>query len=215
MVKKIYPTSIEDIEAKAINFRGELNVLPAAWWREQPAEKVDYFIWKYAIYVLPTTELVDFIDKLIIGKAIEIGSGNGALAKALGIQATDSKLQSRADIKLLYSLMKQPTINYPRHVEKLEGNEAVDKYKPDTVVGAFITHLYDPAIGDGNVDGINEAVMLRKVKRYIHIGNLFTHRNKPINKMATRKFTYLQLPFLITRSDDQSQNCIWVFDNEQ
>ena len=84
------------------------------------------------MYLLPTIELVERLKRAIDGRrAIEIGSGNGVLAEALGIQGTDNFMQEMPKYKALYAAQGQPTIKYGKNVENLDALAAIKKYKPD------------------------------------------------------------------------------------
>jgi len=169
-----------------------------------------YFMYIHGIYVLPTTELIEFLRSQIIGKAIEIGAGHGAIARSLNIPITDSRMQEQPEIKFIYQMGGQPPITYHDDIEKLDAIQAVKKYEPDTVIGAFITHKFDVKIGNGNAMGVDEEKMFSKIKsRYINIGNKHTHKDKPILKL---KHTEYQFDWIITRSVNQYQNVIFVFD---
>lgn len=191
---------------------GVLKVMPSSFYKSLDENKVKLLMWKHGIYVLPTKELVDWLKENIIGGAIEIGAGVGTIGRALKIPTTDSRMQERPEIKMMYSLSNQPTINYPYDVEKLNAEEAIIKYKPDTVIGCFITHKYEEKIGSGNALGVQEEFILENVGRYINIGNLHTHRDKPILKNNPIAYNF---DWLITRSNDQSINRIWIYDKKQ
>ncbi len=188
---------------------GKLLVMPANFWKKRKQNEINYFIYQHGIYVLPTTELIDWLKENIIGSAIEIGAGNGSISRALNIPITDSRMQEREDIKLIYQMNGQPVIKYPADVEKLDADEALEKYKPETVIGAFVTHKYTEAAGNGNMYGVEEENILKAVKRYINIGNLTTHNTKPILKLRHEEIYF---DWLITRSVNQSDNRIFIWD---
>jgi len=122
-------------------------------------EKIDYthlrlFCNKNGIYSLPTTELVEWARGQIDGRrAIEIGSGNGSFAKALGITATDSYMQERSDIAAYYKENGQFTVKYGKNVKKFDAKKAIKKLKPRVVVACWITQIYKPDSDQGNVWG--------------------------------------------------------------
>ena len=67
---------------------GELQILPHSFWRGYTQEEIALFCNKNAFYCVPTAELLYWLMKEIDGRrAIEIGSGNGVLARALGVTA--------------------------------------------------------------------------------------------------------------------------------
>ncbi len=187
---------------------GKLLVKDFEFYNSFPVNTVRLFMLENGIYVLPTTELVAWIKENIIGTAIEIGAGHGAISRQLGIPITDSWMQDRPDIKLYYQMCGQPVIKYHQDVEKLDAIEAIKKYKPDTVIGAFITHKYVESINSGNAFGVKEEFILQNAQRYINIGNLVTHRDKPILEFPHDEH-YFQ--WIITRSADQKNNRIFVW----
>jgi hypothetical protein len=81
---------------------GKLQVLPAAEFKKFDQELISIFCVKNAFYGLPTMELVEWLKEKI-GKrsAIEIGAGNGAFGRALGIPMSDSFQQDATDQGLL------------------------------------------------------------------------------------------------------------------
>lgn len=209
MIATIFPADLTSLIKDAINpVNGLLRVMPYSFYRDIEENTLKYFMHQYAIYVLPTTELIDWLKQNIIGNAIEIGAGHGAIARALNIPITDSRLQERPEIKLWYGMNGQPVIKYAKDVEKLDAEQAVKKYKPETVIGAFITHKFNSVVNNGNAFGVEEELILQSVKRYINIGNLTTHKDKPILKL---KHESLYFDWLITRSVIQQENRIFIF----
>lgn len=181
------------------------------FYKDIPENDIKLFCYKHAIYCLPTIELVEWIREQIDGKyTIEIGSGNGYLAKELGIKATDSFLQDRPDIQLKYKLMKQPTIKYGDNVQRMSANEAVKFYQPKIVLGVWVTHLYDfrEHWREGNAYGIDEEHIVRNCSKYIFIGSEKTHKLKPIHNL--NKTTY-KPEWLVSRNCDDS-DVIWIWE---
>lgn len=199
---------ISNIE-KVVMPDGIMTVMPFDYWKQFDPNTRMYFMWTHGIYCIPTTELIRWIKENTLGSSIEIGSGTGAIGKALGIPTTDNKMQEDPIIKMQYAMGGQPTIKYPAHVEKMDAHEAVMKYRPDTVVGSFITHRFEKGQAEGNMFGVQEEFILQNVKRYINIGNLVTHALKPILAMPHKQYHF---DWLITRGVDQSKNVIFVFD---
>jgi hypothetical protein len=208
---EIYKCDLTELTKEVMTADGKLIIKPSRFWKEREGRddnEIRYFMHQYGIYVMPTTELIDWLRENIIGSAIEIGAGNGAISRALSVPITDSRMQERAEIKFMYQLSGQPVIEYPKDVEKLDAIEAINKYKPETVIGAFITHKYDASIGEGNAWGVEEEILLKRVKRYINIGNKITHKKKPILKLPHEEY---QFDWLVTRAVNQNENVIFVF----
>ena len=196
---------------------GELRVMNSQFYREFPQEQLSAFAHQLGAYCLPTNGLIDLLDKLILEaspsrSAIEIGAGNGIIGRALGIPCTDNRMQERMDIKALYKASGQPVVRYGDHVQKLNAREAVLHCKPEVVVAAWVTHIYNPAEHwrGGNAFGVDEAAMLKKIKRYIFVGHRSPHQFKPLLDLEPREIVD---PCLFSRSMDASGNVIWVWDN--
>ncbi len=187
---------------------GVLRAMPFAYYSDFSGNELKYLMWKHGIYVLPTTELIEWLSENITSTAIEIGAGHGAIARGLGIPATDSKLQETELAKLMYGASNQPTIKYGSDIEKLDAELALAKYKPDTVIGAFITHKFEAGMENGNQFGVKEENILKACVKYINIGNLITHKDKPILKLDHDEYRF---PWLFTRAAYQEMNRIFVW----
>lgn len=204
--KIIQKVDISDLEKKLYK-NGLLQVKPSSFYKKYTEEQLTYLAYMKGIYVFPTRELVNWLKKNAIGNMIEIGAGHGAIGRCLGIPTTDSKMQEMPEIKSYYSFMGQPVIEYPKDIEKLEAMEAVEKYKPNTVFGAYITHKWKTGLHDGNILGVDEDELIKNVDMYISIINIKTHRNKPILHYNHES---LYFPWLITRSE-QGDNRIVIW----
>lgn len=187
-----------------------LAVKPYEFYKDISRDELANFMVEKGVYVIPTTELIDYLRTLIIGSAIEIGAGNGAIGRALGIPITDNRQQELPEIKMLYESLGQAPIVYPKDVQTFDALSAVNHFKPDTVIGAFITHKWKPGMEYGNAGGVDEQRMRKKIKRYIMIGNMNTHQSKPILKHPGMFAEYH--PWLITRAVNQSLNRIFIWD---
>lgn len=162
---------------------GVLMSLPSAYWASKSRAEKMLFGHTHGLYAFPTSELVAELHSMIGGRvAIEIGAGNGGIARALAIPATDSHQQSNPAYAAIYELAGQPTVTYGPHVEKLEATLAVAKYAPKVIVAAWVTHLYDPRRHElgGNVVGVDEQNIMEAVDDYIFIGNTAVHATKPL-----------------------------------
>lgn len=192
---------------------GRLEVVPASVYQEFSREELMGWCVRRGYYCLPTKELVTCLRSLIgERRAIEIGSGSGVLARALGIVGTDSFLQQRPEMRAYYELIQQVTVPYGQDVEKLDALGAVRKYRPEVVIGAWITHLYEPARRElkGSLYGVAEEQLFELgVERYVHVGHVKTHANKPLKKDVLP--TEIVGPWLYGRAAD-AQHVVWVWD---
>jgi hypothetical protein len=190
-----------------------LKILDSSVYRDIPQDHLSLFCHKYGFYCLPTTELIDWLKEQIdISSTIEIGSGNGAIARALQIPATDSRYMEQPEIKAYYSLMKQPVTKYAEDIIKLEALEAVKKFKPKTVIGSWITHRYKESEHDrgGNMFGVDEEWLIKHINKYIMIGNELTHHKKKILELPHKE---LKFPWLFSRSQEPNKNIIYIWEN--
>ena len=172
-----------DIEKQTGALSGIIKPIPAADVTRYGADKVRLFLHKYALYTMPTTELIDHLAGIIAGRtAIEIGAGMGVIGRSLKIPLTDNKMQEWPEVKAQYQMMGQPTIQYPCDVEKLDALAAVKKYRPQVVIGSYITHLWKPGMSHGNQYGVDTLKLIKSVDEYYMIGNLQTHVHDPAMK---------------------------------
>lgn len=148
---------------------------------------------KHGIYGLVTHELVEFIREHIGHRtAIEIGSGDGVLAKALDIPATDNRMQEWADIRSEYERLMQAPVKYGASVELLDGADAVTKYAPQVIVANWLTHRYkdtEHGLG-GNMYAPDELMLLANCETLIFAGNTSSHRNNRLLKRRHLHFEY-------------------------
>ena len=208
----IDPSTVRDISSQLLDDRGELKPVPSAVLEQTTDVERSVFGARHACYLLPTAELVTHLRELIGARsALEIGSGNGVLAKALGIPASDSYQQDRPDIAAYYQALRQKTIRYGENVQKRDALEAVRTLRPQVVVGAWVTHRYDPRRhwAEGNMDGVDEEALLELCEQYIFIGNDSVHAKKSIWRHPHRK---AYLPFIFSRAKDGSKDFIAVWD---
>lgn len=171
---------------------------------------------KNAVYQFITEEMITFL-KAVIGKraAIEICAGNGAIGRSLSIPATDDYQQQRPDIKAYYEfIIRQAPTSPPSDVTKMEACEAVRYYKPQVVVGGYVTQLYkegDEGKIPSSVYGVDEEWILDNTECYVIFGNINSHNQK---RIFERNHVELHFPWLVTRSLDQSDNRVWIWDDK-
>lgn len=196
--------------------RGLLKVVPAATYDEISHNDLMLWCLRHAFYGLPTTELIAFLQAQIGGRSvIEIGAGNGAFGRALGIRMTDSFIQRPGRsgmIDAIYGNLAQPRVQYGADVEELEASEAVRKYKPQVVIGSWITQKVSASLpvpsGGGSIHGVNEEWLLERVQTYIVVGNLDIHGQK---KIMRHDPTIIQEPWIKSRSSKPEGNCVLIW----
>jgi len=121
-------------------------------------------------------------------------------------------MRSNAEVVAYYTLMGQPVTEYPDDIEEIDAIAAVDKYKPEVVIGSWITHKYtvERAKLGGNMYGVDEEYVLQSVKKYIMIGNDHVHRLKPLLELYPHEEYYF--PWLYSRSMSGKPNVIFVWE---
>lgn len=203
-VKVIEKQDISELESLLLK-DGLIQILPYDQLKPFEGDLMRLFLNKHGVYVLPTEELIEWLVDEICGVTIEIGCGNGVIARKLEIPATDAMVQDRKDVQLLYALMNQPVIKYPSDIEKLNAEQAIEKYNPNTVIGCFITHRWNGKTGSEY--GVIEGRILSRGIKYINVGNDDIHKDKPILKHPHKTYRF---DWLITRSD-KSKNFIKIW----
>ena len=179
----IDPRNVRDLAHDVLAPDGTLRVMPASYYRDTTVVERATFGQRAGVYGFLTEELVDWLRARIgTRSAIEIGAGHGQLACALGIPATDSKMQDDPAIAAWYAAHGQPTVRYGANVQKLDARQAVRKFRPQVVVASWVTHLYRPArhAAGGNAFGVNEEDLIARCEEYIFIGNTRVHAGKSI-----------------------------------
>lgn len=199
-----------DISAELLTTEGRLKLLSYKEYVKYSHDELMYFGHLNARYGFPTIELAEYIKTIINGRiAIEIGAGSGDLGHYLGIHMTDSKIQEDNNIQNFYKVMRQPLIKYPADVEKIEALEAVKKYKPQVVIGSWVTTYASDVMSYGSSPyGIKEDKILELVDTYIVIGNLDNHGDKPIRKLP---HTEVNEKFIISRAKNPENNRIFIW----
>lgn len=200
------------VDKLLLDEKGLVRVLPESDLRKLPVELVRLWCHQRAVYLVPSGELIAWLAYRIGGrKAIEIGSGNGAVGRALGIPTTDNRSQERPDIKTLYALTGQPPIKYPDDIEALSALDAIKKYKPQVVIACWVTHLYreDEHERGGNMYGVDEdAVLDSGIETYIHVGATSSHSQK---RILSRPHEEHRPSFLFGRGKPEDR-VIWVWE---
>ena len=203
--------STENIRKTVMDGR-EMKILPASVWESFSWSEVRMLLHETGTYVVPTEELVDYLDTLIgLEDTIEICAGNGFIGRELGIPVTDSyQQQDDAGTVMLYQLAGQPCIKYPKDVIKLEANKAVDKFRPHTVLACYATHKWRYDTMSGNDKGVDFQRLMRRIHRLILVGNTEVHKDNPLMALPHEEVI---LPGLITRSAHPETNRIFIWEN--
>lgn len=209
------PRTVRDISPLLLDEQGQLQVVPATVLADTTREERLLFGVRHGIYGLLTQELVDWLRSFISARsAIEIGAGHGRLAAALGIPATDNRQQEDPAIRAYYEALRQPVVRYGNNVERLAGEEAVRKYKPQVVLACWVTHRYDANRHEagGNQDGVTEEAVIAECDEYVFIGNTQVHAGKPIWALPHERLTP---PWLYSRAQNGSPNFIAIWRRAQ
>lgn len=212
MISALIPKdSVTDISRELLQPDGYLHLMSASEWHKYPWNDFRVFCHVHARYGIPTIELVAFLHDILHTQpeCIEIGSGSGDLGHHLGIPMTDSRQQEIPLIRAQYEAMHQPVIQYPAEVEKLDALAAVQKYRPEVVIGSWITTYAPHEMPYGsNPLGIREPEILELVDTFILIGNIDTHGDKPIMKLKHEEYYF---DWLVSRGKNQENNRIWIW----
>lgn len=217
MKSAIIPNAnVEYMDQLLLDKNGLLQVVPASVLQALPSLHISLWGNKKGVYCFPTFELIEWLKAIVAGRsAIEICSGNGAIGRAMGIPRTDSHFQTSPEMVAYYLSLKQHPIFPPADVQKFEANEAVDHFKPEVVLGSYITQKYfdgdeiEPKVSS-SLYGVDELALIPKIKTYITIGNKTSHGDKRILKLPHKSY---QFPWLFTRSLSPDLNEIYVWDN--
>lgn len=207
MITIIDPAT-RDLTPDTFDSAGRFRILSADYWRTTTQPERSALCVRHAMYCLPTIELVERLRQIIDGRsAIEIGAGNGVLAAALGIPATDNRMQDIPKYRAQYELMRQPTITYGDNVEELDARDAVRQHRPRVVIAAWVTHKYDPRRhwAGGNEMGVTEERIIDGVETYVMVGNLQVHKDKSI---WSREHTLEHPDYLFSRAANGTRDFI-------
>jgi hypothetical protein len=203
-----------DLTAFAFDDEGRFRVMPAAQWAGTTQGERSALCAKHAMYCLPTVELVERLQAIIAGRtAIEIGAGNGVLAAALGIRATDNHMQSMPRYQRAYATLNQPTVRYGAHVDRTDAHVAIEKHRPQVVIAAWVTHRYDKRRHDagGNEIGVVEERVIDSVETYVMVGHTHVHRCKSI---WSRPHEIEYPPYVLSRAMSSGHNFIAIWNRD-
>lgn len=190
---------------------GEFQILGRSFWNKFSKDQILKFMNEESLYVLPTEELLDFLDKEIgENSAIEVGAGRGIIGRELNIRTTDSHQQSDAFMKALYKAYNTTPIKYPHYIEKIDAVSAARKYRPHTILGCFVTHKWRGDTQSGNDFGIDMTKMFSFAKKFILVGNKKIHNDNPLMRLPHKE---IELDGLITRGFNSELNRIFIWEH--
>lgn len=204
------PQILEKFDRLLLDDTGRIKLLPAEFYNQ--LDRVELRIWCHfrSRYSITTLELVQWLkDRIGDRTAIEIGAGNADLGFHLGIHSTDSHAQQAPEIARFYKETGQIPTDPPDFVEKIEAIKAIKKYRPQVVVGAWITEKYTTEVAQNNIYGVDDLAILRNTREYIHIGSQKIHGSKSILSKPHKTFEF---PWLVSRASDPIDDTItcWV-----
>lgn len=202
---------IKDISSQVLMPNGHVKLMSAKEWQQFAWNDFRAFCHIHARYGIPTKELISFLQEQIQEPehAIEIGAGSGDLGHHLGIAMTDSRQQENPIIRAQYDAMQQPVIKYAKEVERLDALIAVHAKKPKVVIASWVTTYAPHEMPYGsNPYGIKEPEILKLVDKFILIGNLDTHGDKPIMTLEPEEYYF---DWIVSRGKNQKNNRIWIW----
>lgn len=200
--------NVRDISPEVLDDQGRMRILPASYWATTTADQRTKFGHLNGIYSIPTLELVEHLRGLIDGrKAIEIGAGNGVLAEALGIPATDNRMQEKQPYRQHYALEDQPIVPYGPNVLEFDARQAVRRLRPQVVIACWVTHKYERTRhhAGGHVIGVVEEEIISNCEQYVFVGNEKVHAPK---KIWTLPHTIEYPAFVYSRASNGSREFI-------
>lgn len=204
-----------DLTPDVMEGPGRPRLMPASFYKGTTINERSLFGNKNSLFNLPTIELVEWLRIFIAGRsAMEIGAQHGRLAEWLGIRAIDSRASLRPEIVIRYRTAGLPPPVYGAHVEHLEASEATILYKPQVVIGAWVTHINnDPNVDNhGSMYGIDEEFIIRNCDAYVLIGNREVHKHKPILKLPHESF---EPDWLFSRSMSGAPEFIGIWQRDR
>lgn len=220
--------NISAVENRDVSYLDEFLLDEKGLYQAVPADVLKSFLFEdvrlwanqHAVFQLVTTELIDWLREEVGGaKALEICAGNGVISRTLGIVGTDSRIQHEKKFteigEQVYGNVfgRMVMTDPPKEIKKYNALQAVQTFRPHTVVGAFVTQWGPPEDRPRGIPsskfGVKEEEMLRYIKKYIHFGNRDPHALKRIYGLPHKE---LEFPWLITRCGDQSLNRVWIWE---
>jgi len=233
-----------EITNSLIGSDGRIYPVPHSYIKDDTLDTLNLVMQALGLYTFPTLELCEWLESQIDDNpeyephsAIEICAGTGWIGRQLRIPITDVKNMENPEVqKVMLDSMSIPTI-YANDVETLEASDAVNKYKPDIVIGSYVTskqlvdkidkkkamtigfHTINGGIIEQNLMelarkevkvGVDVKSICRKVYKVILVCNMRMHRNESYMSLPHKTLSF---PWLVTRGDT-SQSRILVFENK-
>jgi hypothetical protein len=203
----INPKELRAVIREFFDADGQLQVRPYQFVKQFRPALLRAMMLAKGIYVLPTTELLLEVIHHTRGQhTVEICAGNGAMARTLGMPATDSYLHERPEIAEAIRRDGAEPAMIPRHVLRMDAADTVQRFMPACVVGLFVNQLGDDRYS--SPFGVDEEEVVRETRRYIHVGNESVHR-KRILRLPHRT---IKADWIVTRAPRQRENCLWIWD---
>lgn len=193
---------------------GHLKLFPYEFYHGLHRDTLRVWCALRARYLLPTIELIDYLNYALGGRtAIEIGAGMGDLGRHLRVPMTDSAIQiENPQVNAYYRAINQCPTDPPADVERIDALSAAAKYRPQVIIGAWVTHKYVGG-SQGSVYGTQEELLLDFCDEYWHLGNRMIHYAKPILEIVD--YTEITLPGLISRAKSTQDDVFWVWMKEK
>jgi len=210
----VYPKDVEYLDRALLDENGRLKLLTNYDYRCFPHVHLRVWASLHSRYGFPTTELIAWLKERIAKRtALEIAAGNGDLGHRLDIPMTDSyqQVDDRETMLYLAAMGVTPT-NPPPDVKKEDGENAVRRRKPRVVIACYATEKWDKREPNkpGNYKGIRYGYVIERCETFILIGNKSVHGQSSALALPHEEFYF---PWIVTRSKQQSDNRIWVWNN--
>ena len=145
--------------------------------QQVPPEHLQAWCVKRGVYQIPTWELIEWLQNEIKGRsAIEICAGRAGLGRYLGIRMVDNYLHTWPEVRAVFKQLRQPPSIPTPDVECMDANRAIAVYRPQVVIGAWVTQkrLHDGE-DQAHPFGPDEHDILEAGCTYIHVGDLSAH----------------------------------------
>jgi hypothetical protein len=226
LLKSAYTVSPEDFDQQTYDRLSDLLIdgdgfRPVAYSAIQPLLGPTLSIWaqRNGIYGIPTLEMLDWLRKQIRGRrALEIGAGNGVFGRNLGIPMFDSFHQEDTDTRTFYEFLQTKPVSYGPDVQRMDAAEAVEKHRPQVVLGVWVTSKHREGDKIGFEGGIDEHRILSvpSVRTYITLGSAKYLNSKPIRHETPKGWscTPHKPPFNVSRARKHADNIVLVWNRK-